>query len=181
MLLPVLTEPPHKHRGIGPCDGDGFDDSRLDMGDLELEPRSHGDGLASVAAPARSAHLIDREPERRAAFCTCTVRTLDVPPDEVVATVLAQPASVPCSDEQPAFSDTLDVDDHRAVVLIGAGSEAPGVPEVAVGMQSRGVDHAPAFPPPDKAAGYARLTPKLNVLADRYSHRHPYRRRDVRC
>ena len=68
MLLPVLTEPPHKHRSIGPRDGDGFDDSRLDMGDLKLEPRSHGDGLPSVAAPPRSAHLINREPEGCAAF-----------------------------------------------------------------------------------------------------------------
>lgn len=118
MLLPVLTEPPYEHRGIGPCDGDGFDDSRLDMGDLGLEPHCHRDRLASVAAPARSARLINREPERRAAFCTCTVRTLDVPPDEVVATALAQPASVPCSDEQPAFSDTLDVDDDGAVIPI---------------------------------------------------------------
>lgn len=181
MLLPVLTEPPYEHRGIRPCDGDGSDDSRLDVGDLKLEPRSHGDGLACIAPLACGAHFIDREPERRATFCTGTVRTLDVAPDEVVATVLAQPASVPSSNEQPAFSDALDVDDHRAVVLIGAGSEAPGVPEVTVGLQSRGVDNAPAFPPPDKAAGYTRLTPELNVLADRYSHRHPHRRRDVRC
>ncbi|WP_292789395.1 hypothetical protein [Microbacterium sp. UBA7513] len=118
MLLPVLTKPPHKHRGIGPCDGDGFDDSRLDMGNLELEPRCHWDGFSGVAAPTGGAHLVDREPERSAALRASPVCALDVPSDEVVAPVLAHRPLVPGSDEQPALSNALDVDDDGAVVLV---------------------------------------------------------------
>ncbi|WP_125130741.1 hypothetical protein [Microbacterium sp. 10M-3C3] len=85
---------------------------------MELEPRCHGDGFARITASAGSAHLVDREPKRGAAFRAGTVRALDVPPDEVLAPVLPHRPLVPGSNEQPAFSLALNVDDDGAMISI---------------------------------------------------------------
>lgn len=118
VLLSVVPAPSHQHRGVCPGDCYRLDGSRLDLGDMELESCRHRDEVACVAAPTGGTHLVDREPERGAALRASPVCALDVPSDEVVAPVLAHRPLVPGSDEQPALSHALDIDDDGAVVLV---------------------------------------------------------------